>query len=123
MTALAASLGLLIIALGALGLGSPPRLIDFVSRWQSRRGLYVVSGIRIIFGVVLLLAASDSRAPNLLRVLGVVSLVSGVVTPFFGVDRFGALLGWWSRRPQVFVRLWCVVVVLIGAGVVWAVLP
>ncbi len=123
MALVAALFGLLIGVVGALGVASPRRLIAFVSRWQSQRGLYVLAAIRIGFGVALLLAASASRAPDLLRILGVIALVAGVVTPFFGLHRFEALLRWWSRQPSLFLRLWCVIAVGLGAGIVWAVAP
>ena len=74
-------------------------------------------------GAALVLAAPDSRAPVYLRIFGAVTLVAGVATPFFGVHRFEALLGWWRERPPALVRLWCVVVVLLGVSLVWAVFP
>jgi hypothetical protein len=121
MSLIAALSGLLIIAVGALGVVSPSRLLTLVARTQSQQGLYVIAAIRVIMGAALFLAAAGSRAPAFLQVLGVISVVAGVVTPFFGVRRFQAILGWWSLRPAVVLRLWCLVVVMLGAAIVWAV--
>ncbi len=115
--------GLLIVAIGGLGIGSPSRLIALVARMQSQRGLYIAAGIRIAFGAALLLAAADSRAPAFLRVFGALALVAGVITPFFGVQRFESLLRWWENRPGLFLRAWCAVVVALGAGIIWAAAP
>jgi hypothetical protein len=123
MAFVAAFFGLLIICLGAVGVVSPPRLMAFVARWQSQRGLYLVAVIRIVFGVGLMLAASGSRAPEFLWILGIIALVAGVATPFFGVQRFQAVLGWWTRRPSSLIRLWCSLIVLLGASIVWAAAP
>jgi hypothetical protein len=123
MSLVAGVSGVLIIAVGALGVVSPPRLLALVARSQSQRGLYVLAAIRVIIGAALFLAAAGSRAPALLHILGVISVVAGVATPFFGVHRFQAVLGWWSLRPAVVLRLWCLIVVLLGAAIVWAVAP
>ena len=121
MSLVAALSGLLIIAVGTLGVVSPSRLLALVARSQSQRGLYVLAAARIMIGAALFMAAAGSRAPAFLQVLGVMSVVAGVATPFFGVHRFQAVLGWWSLQPAAVLRLWCVVVVLLGAAIVWAV--
>ena len=79
--------------------------------------------IVLLLGVALIFSAPESRAPSLLAVLGVVTIVAGLVTPLFGLRRFAALLRWWSERPPALVRAWCVLVLLLGAGLVWAVAP
>jgi hypothetical protein len=121
MSLIAALSGLLILALGALGVVSPPRLLALVARSQSQRGLYVLAAIRVMIGVALFLAAAGSRAPAFLQILGVISFLAGVTTPFFGVHRFQAVLSWWSLRPAAVLRSWCLFVVWLGAAIVWAV--
>jgi len=123
MTLAVALFGLFMAALGIAGLLSPPRLLALVTRAQSQLGLYFIAGIRVLLGVVLLLAAPSSRAAPYLQILGGVALVSGMVTPFFGVRRFKVVLEWWRRQPPWFVRLWSVFVLLFGLSLVWAVLP
>ena len=123
MSLVAALSGLLIIAVGAMGVISPQRLLALVARSQSQRGSYVVAAIRVMIGVALFLAAAGSRAPAFLQILGVLSVMAGLATPFFGVRRSQAVLSWWSLRPTVVLRLWCLVVVLLGAAIVWAVAP
>ena len=115
--------GIFVIVLGVTGIASPPRLLSFVSRWQSQSGLYFAAGIRIFLGAALIFAAADSRAPLYLQVFGGVALLAGVATPLFGLRRFEALLGWWRERPPAIVRLWCLFVILIGLSFVWAVFP
>ncbi len=123
MTVLVVLVGLLVSALGACGLVSPQRLLHLVTRAQSRLGLYFIAGFRLLTGAALLLAAPTSRAPLYLQILGVVSLLSGAVTPFFGVARFEAILDWWRRQASWLVRVWSVVALALGLSLVWAVLP
>jgi hypothetical protein len=115
--------GLFLVVLGFGGLAFPSWLVGLVGRLQTPAGLYFAAGVRLVLGVALIFSAPDSRAPSLLAVFGVVAIVAGLVTPLFGLRRFAAILEWWSGRPPALVRAWCVIVLLLGAGLVWAVAP
>jgi hypothetical protein len=123
MSLAVALFGIFVIVLGATGIVSPARLFTLVSRLQSQSGLYFAAGIRILLGAALIFAAADSRAPVYLQVFGGVALLAGVATPFFGLRRFETLLLWWRERRTAIVRLWCLLVILIGLSLVWAVFP
>lgn len=123
MTLVVGLFGLFVALLGMIGLLSPQPLLALVTRAQSRFGLYFIAGFRLIIGGALILAAPTARAPLYLQALGVLSLVSGTITPFFGVRRFEAVLDWWRRRAPWVVRLWSALVVLFGSSLIWAVLP
>jgi hypothetical protein len=120
---LALLVGLFIAAVGMLGVASPHGLLTAVRFIVTPRGLYLVAALRVVFGVVLVLVAPSSRAPRVLRLLGVVMLVAGLTTPLFGVDRAHAMLDWWSARGSTFMRLWAGLPVALGAFVVYAVAP
>ena len=113
--------GLLMAALGLLGLMAPQRLIGFVRSWQTTTGLYAAAALRLALGAALFLAAPTSRAPDVLQVLGVFVFVVGLATPFFGLERFRKLLEWWSARSPGFVRTWAGVVLGFGLLLVYAV--
>ncbi len=123
MALIAALFGLLIVCLGTVGIVSPPRLVSMVAGLQSTGGLYAIVALRLVSGTALFLAADESRAPGFLHVLGVLAIISGLVTPFFGVDRFRAILDWWSRQSDLLLRAWACVVVALGLTVLWAVAP
>ncbi len=113
--------GLLLVGLGGLGAVSPARLLDSVRRIQTPAGLYLAAAVRIVLGVALILAAPDSRAPELARVFGIFVVLAGLVAPFFGLERFRGLLDWWADRGEGFVRAWGIVAGAIGVGLVWLV--
>jgi hypothetical protein len=83
MSLLVALFGLLFSTLGVVGMVNPERLVSFARSWQTPAGLYATALLRIVLGLLLLMVAPDSRAPDMLRILGVVILVSGLATPFF----------------------------------------
>lgn len=123
MTLAVALFGIFFAVLGVTGILSPPRLFAFIARWQSQEGIYYTAGLRLLLGIALILAAPTSRAPVYLQVFGVVAALAGLATPFFGLRRFEALLGWWRERPPALLRVWCIVIVAIGVSCIWAVFP
>jgi len=123
MTLVALIICLLTAAFGALGIASPSRLLGVVRYLQTPMGLYFAAGIRVLLGVALLFAAPTSRAPGLIYILGVFIIVIGVITPFFGLERFRRLLDWWSAQGSAFVRGWAVLALLFGLSLAYALVP
>jgi len=114
---------LLTSALGALGIASPSRLLGVVRYFQTPMGLYFAAGVRVLLGVALIFTAPTSRAPDLIHILGVVIIVIGVITLFFGLERFGGLLDWWSAQGSGFIRGWAVLALVFGLSLAYAVVP
>lgn len=106
MTTVALVLSLFVAALGALGVASPSRLLRIVRSFQKPAGVYFAAALRVVLGGALFFAAPTSRAPEFIRILGVVIVVAGFITPFFGLERFRRLLDWWSARGSGFIRAW-----------------
>ena len=121
MKLLASLVGLFFILIGIAGVLWPAGLMTIGYDVVTPIGLYVVAALRIGIGLVLVLAASASRMPITLRVLGTVIFVAGLVTPFVGVDRARAMLDWWTAQGLVFIRLSCSVAIAIGAFITYVV--
>jgi hypothetical protein len=60
--------------------------------------------------------------PRTLRVVGVVIIINGLVTPLFGIERSEALLDWFSTQGPAFVRVMATLAIAFGAFVVYAVI-
>jgi hypothetical protein len=116
-------LSLLVAALGVLALVAPLRLVDLVKSLETPGGLYLAAAVRLVLGSSLLLSATSSRAPAVLRVLGAIIFAAGLITPFFGVDRFGRMIDWWSSHGTFWVRAWGCVAVAFGSLLIYAVTP
>ena len=123
MTFVALALSIFIAAFGALGVVSPERLLGVVRRFQTPTGLYAAAAIRLVLGVALFFAAPTSRAPETVRVVGVVVFVAGLITPFFGLERFRRLVEWWSALGPGLVRTWAASTFVIGLLLAYAVVP
>jgi uncharacterized membrane protein len=118
---LATALGLIIVAIGVLGVATPSVLLEFGRSLQTTNALYIVAAVRVMFGAVLLWVAPASRTPKILRVLGVLIIVAGLFTPFFGVERARAMFDWWSTQGPLFTRVWAIVAVVFGLFIVYVV--
>lgn len=47
--------------------------------------------------------------------------VSGIITPFIGVERAKRIVAWWATKPAIFQRAWAAMALTLGAFIVWAV--
>ena len=117
------ALGVLIAGFGLTGIADPSVLLKVGRSLQSSGALYWIAAIRIAIGALLVWAAPASRAPRLLRVVGVIVVVVGLITPLFGVERVQAVLTWWEDQGQLFMRVTPGVAVVVGGLLVYAFVP
>ena len=123
MTLVALVLSLFVAALGALGVVSPTRLVSLLRYFQTPAGLYLAAALRVVLGVALFFSAPTSRAPELMRILGVVIIVVGLITPLFGLARFRRLIDWWLARGPAFLRVWAAFALGFGLLLAYALVP
>jgi len=119
----ASAFGLVMIAIGMIGMAEPALLLEATTFARTALGLYVVAALRVVFGGVLIGAAPASRMPGTLRILGAFMVLAGIATPFIGVEGVDAIVAWWSAQGAVFMRAWAGLAVLFGVFVIYAVAP
>jgi len=102
---------------------APSRLLDLLRGFHSTRGVVAIGALRVLLGVALFLGAPESRAPEVLRPLGLVIVLLGFAAPLFGPEGFRRLLGWWTSRGEGTVRAWSGVAAAVGLALVWATAP
>ena len=115
------ALSALIAGFGVWGIVKPASLLAFLSRWQTREGLWAGAAFRLLFGLALWSAAPLSRFPAILQVVGVVVLVAGLAMPFIGLARFKSMVACWLNKPPALIRVWAVATLALGVFFVWAV--
>jgi len=100
MTALTLILCAAIAAMGVLVIVSPARANDLTRLFADKTGLWVTTAIRAVLGLGLLAAAGDSKAPMVLRILGLIILIIAIVVPILGLDRHRRMIDWWLARDR-----------------------
>jgi hypothetical protein len=76
--------------------------------------------LRVLVGVIFVLAAAETRFPTFIWVLGIVTILAGLALPIIGAERIQWMGRWGLRRSDSMVRLWGAVAGAFGAFVAWA---
>ena len=123
MTVIAFVFSVVVAVLGVLGLVSPSKLLRLEEYSRRPPVRYVASAIRLLMGAALFFAAPASRAPGVLHTLGVFIFVAGLVTLFFGPERFRRLVDWWSAHGPAVARIWAALALVLGVYLAYALVP
>ena len=92
------------IALGVAAAVAPDAVIASSRYMVSPVGIYAAAALRSGIGVALLLVARGSRAPAILRIMGVALLIAGLTMPILGVDSAKARIEW-EAKHMMFLRM------------------
>ena len=122
MRSLALFVAGVVVVLGVAGAVIPETVIATGRYLVSPSGLYAAAAFRVGVGLVLILAARESRAPGILRAIGAVVVITGVATTFFGVETARARLDWEAAHVTI-LRVEGAAFVCLGGLLVSALLP
>jgi hypothetical protein len=87
--------GLVTIAVGAVGIAQPDSLSALRRSYFATPGqLYAAGAIRLAMGLVLIAAASAARWPRVLRMLGALMCVQALSATLMGAERARVILEW-----------------------------
>lgn len=113
-------IAIVLVALGVLGFAAPQMLIDAVAYFHVGSRVYLAAAIRATIGIIIFLAAADSRLPRTLRACGGILAILGVVTPVLRRPLPSIVIGSFQAD---YVHSWAISVILLGALVIGAVAP
>jgi hypothetical protein len=99
---------------------APKSLKAILAHFVTSDRFYFVAFLRVVFGVLFLLAADGSRWPVFVKVMGVFFIFAGVVMPIIGGLQLKLLAEWWMRRNNSIIRVWAIIAVVLGALIVYA---
>ena len=121
MRSLALIVALFIIVAGMVGIVAPGSLLTVGRYVVTPAGLYAIAVLRVGIGLVLMLVAPISRAPRILRALGAVVIVAGLMTPLFGVERARAIVDWEATQGTALLRIGAGLALALGGFIAFAV--
>lgn len=118
-----ATVGAVISVLGVTGLVAPSGMSRALDGFKSSPGkIYGWAGVRILMGAILILGASETAFPTLIRFIGAVLVLKAALVPLLGLDRVRSILEWFQDRPPLLIRFLFLLVASFGAFLIWAVL-
>jgi uncharacterized membrane protein len=123
VTYLALVLGLLIAGLGIFGILAPADFGAAMHEVQRRSNVYFIAAARVLLGVIIVLAATNSRTPFLLGTLGVLIALAGVLSPFMAMPLRNSVQRWMADGNPVSLQVYCAVALATGAFIVYATMP
>lgn len=120
MKILVALFGVLIVAMTAFGAARPKHLLAILVGLPTHTRLRVAVGVRIVMGVVFIVAAPSCRFPWVIYAVGVLTLVAGIVLIPIGATRLERIIQRISQQPAWLVRLCCAGGIAFGAFIVYS---
>jgi uncharacterized membrane protein len=105
MKIIALGIAVLLILFGLTGVLWPEGLLGLAKYSFTARGIYVLAIVRMLLGVLLLIAAKATRTPKTVRVLGIFIFVAGLATALMGPERAQLLGNWMLERGPDFLRI------------------
>ena len=120
---LALLLGVIIAGFSIFGLAAPDEFVGVIGEIQKRITVYGVAAVRVVIGVVFLLAAGTSRAPFMLGVVGILIVLGGLVAPFMAAPLRQSVERWLADGSLTALRTWCGIALAMGVFAVWATMP
>jgi xanthine/uracil permease len=101
MKIIALVIAALMILLGLTGVLWPEGPMELAKYSFTSTGIYVAAIVRIVLGALLFVAASATRTPKTVRVIGTLIFVAGVATALMSAERAQLLNDWWmSHGPD-----------------------
>ena len=122
MIALALILCAAIAATGVLIIVKPALVHDLTRLAADKTGMWVVTAIRAVLALGLFAAASESKAPMLLRIIGLLILLVAIIMPILGIDRHRRMIDWWLARDRRIQIICGAAAFVIGIGLIYIIL-
>jgi hypothetical protein len=113
------AMGALLILVGAITVTVPGLRLAVERSIMTPAGLYAIAAVRITIGLAFVLAAPASRTPRMIRVFGLIVIIAGLSTPWFGVTRAQALMNWLENTGPLLMRVDAIVAMAIGVFLVY----
>ena len=114
------ALGLIMAAMGVAFAIVPKRMAKILPYFKHGKRMYVVGIIRLVFATIFLLAASNSHWPWFIGILGILTLVSGVLIFALKLKVLRSILDWFYSLGEKVMRIAGGVIVIIGVLIIFA---
>jgi len=120
MAVIVSILGVLVAAIGLMGIVQPRRIIDLVEYWRGPTRFRLAIVVRLVLGCVLLVVAPTCRLPIVVNLIGAIAIVAAVVIRIVGQKRLDSFIAWWLAHPPALIRLSVLFAVAFGVLLVYA---
>ena len=114
--------GVLMSLGGAVLIIRPEFIFNILTKYGDSLSLQIFAVIvRILFGVALVIGASESKYPIVLQIFGWLLISAALVIGGIGRERFKKVVKWSVKLPTLIYRLASVLSILFGCFLIYAV--
>lgn len=120
MALLVTLVGVLILGIGVLIAVAPARFFHWIASMETTIRFRAAILVRVVIGLLFLLAAPSCRQPAVVQVVGIIILLAAAGLLLLGRERLDSFLSWWMSRPLSLHRVWAVVAWGFGALLIYS---
>ncbi len=113
-------IGIIIAAVGIIFLLKPDKMKQVIAFLGQGKRIYTVGILRLLFGIIFLLSASQSRLVGIIVTLGILLLIGSITIFAMGLEKVKYVLGWMGKRPLIVLRLLAIIALVIGTLVLYS---
>jgi len=114
--------GLLILVSGVIFFINPKAMKKYVGFWTHGSRISTIGApLNLIFGILLLIAASGCRVSLVITIMGIISLIKGIVLFASGTEKAKAMISKWGDKPEGTVRLLSLLMLGLGVFFLWSI--
>ncbi len=121
MVTLAKLIGVFIGVVGVIFILNPKSLKQFVAFMKQGKRIYAAGVLRLLFGIILLQAASRCQSVMIITLLGILFIIAGVLIFAFPLQKIKTRLDALSAKPLLTLRLVSFIPLIIGLLILYSV--
>jgi len=113
-------MGIIMSGFGVAFLLDQNLLKRYISYFFDEKKLRIGTIIKIIIGILFVMAAPGCEGTGFIRLVGIITIIAGIIPLVSGMEKTKNMLTWVSNRPKKTVRTMGIVYVVFGALVIFA---
>lgn len=114
-------IGIYLIAIGVVVLFTPKAYNKILKFFRKEKRVYIAGILRIFLGILFLSAAQQSRLKIFLVVIGILTVIGGILIFVPKQKKLQEMIDWFDKIPSIFIRLWGIVAIILGALLIYSV--
>lgn len=115
MSMIVGIVGLFIAIMGLSAVLSPSWMRRMLDRFLEKNWVAGAAIFRLVVGTLFIFAASSTRAPTFIMVMGVFLVIAGLSVPLAGRARIESMARWWLGKKDFVLRGWGLLALVLGA--------
>lgn len=114
------AIGIFIAAMGLIFILTPRGIKKTFEFFARGKKVYLIGLLRIIFGIIFLIAASQCRWSEVIRVLGIFFIIAGSFIFILGIRKVKSVIEYWRQKPLLILRFLSLFALAFGILIIYA---